>query len=157
MMQSKPFIDEKRNSINIPLFDRVGTAHNNMAFSNSTIELNQMPTIPDTHPLTNENSSQTTTKPPIQSTPISFHHIDYYVGSQQENSSFQRFRQKIFPFCKLTPRKQILCDVTGQFTFGMNAILGRVEIFVFQKISFQKYFSPRTFGMWKIIIIGYSC
>ena len=118
------FLDEKQKAIRASLLDRVGSAHDNMAFNRSTIELNQIPTIPDSLPPVVTSSHQTTAKDPIASTSIAFHHINYHVGSQQKTSAFQRVRQKIFPCCKPSPSKQILYDVNGAFTFGMNAILG---------------------------------
>ncbi|CAF3342003.1 unnamed protein product [Rotaria sp. Silwood1] len=56
---------------------------------------------------------------------ISFYNINYIIGNKTvKNKSSTRWRTKIFPFWNPIPSKQILTDVSGVFTPGMNAILG---------------------------------
>jgi hypothetical protein len=48
---------------------------------------------------------------------ISFYNINYTIGHQT-------VKRETFPCCRSIPRKQVLSDVSGIFTSGMNAILG---------------------------------
>jgi hypothetical protein len=48
---------------------------------------------------------------------ISFYNINYTIG-------LQTVKRETFPCCRSIPRKQVLSDVSGIFTSGMNAILG---------------------------------
>jgi len=48
---------------------------------------------------------------------ISFDNINYSIG--------QKAKRTIFRCCKPKPRKQILYNISGGFSPGMNAILGK--------------------------------
>ena len=130
MMKSHRFVDHEKNAISLSLLNQVGSAHDNMAFIKSTLELNHLPTVPDSSSSHHRNHHSTTNKTDIQSTSISFHQINYHVGSQKRNSYLHRFQRKIFPCCKSSSSKQILFDVNGAFTSGMNAILGKKSVFI---------------------------
>ena len=56
----------------------------------------------------------------FKSITISFEKINYTIGRTGNNEHCQ----KIFSCWKQTPNKQILFDLSGIFTPGMNAILG---------------------------------
>ena len=49
---------------------------------------------------------------------LSFHNINYSVRARADS---------IIPFCRSQEAKQILFNVSGQFTNGMNAILGKIS------------------------------
>jgi hypothetical protein len=51
---------------------------------------------------------------------ISFEKINYTIGQTTNN----KYCQNVFSCWKQTPNKQILFDLSGFFTPGMNAILG---------------------------------
>lgn len=56
---------------------------------------------------------------------LSFHNINYIVGGSRTNARLQ----KCYPPCiKPKPGRQILHDVSGLFTPGMNAIMGNDEL-----------------------------
>ncbi|CAF4264864.1 unnamed protein product, partial [Rotaria sordida] len=56
---------------------------------------------------------------------ISFYNINYIIGNNRIiNKLSTRFQTKTFQFWKPIPSKQILTNVSGIFTPGMNAILG---------------------------------
>ncbi|CAF3290404.1 unnamed protein product [Rotaria sp. Silwood2] len=61
--------------------------------------------------------------PPKDPAVISFHNINYFVGG---NKTFLKCCSKspIVPFCTSRQEKQVLFNVSGSFTHGMNAILG---------------------------------
>jgi hypothetical protein len=59
----------------------------------------------------------------FKSATISFEKINYTVG-QTTNLKYHHKWKKIFSCCKQTLNKQILFDLSGIFTPGMNAILG---------------------------------
>jgi hypothetical protein len=59
-------------------------------------------------------------------TTISFHNISYTLHAKSSIRS-------PLSLCKVTPKKQILFDVSGTFKAGMNAILGTYSSFTFQK------------------------
>ena len=63
----------------------------------------------------------------LKSITISFEKINYTIGRTANNG----YCQKIFSCWKQTPNKQILFDLSGVFTPGMNAILGIYFIFLF--------------------------
>jgi hypothetical protein len=54
---------------------------------------------------------------------ISFEKINYTIGQTTNDKYYQKW-EKIFSSCKQTLNKQILFDLSGIFTPGMNAILG---------------------------------
>ncbi len=107
MMKTHPLIENEKESIALSLLRQVGSCHDNIAFIDSIqLELTHCDSI---------------IHPPIS---ISFHEINYYVGQKPR-------RKRIFPCCKLKPRKQILYNITGGFSSGMNAILGKYLIIDF--------------------------
>ena len=77
--------------------------------------------------------SPTNTSVPIspeqrESSPItlSFYQINYSVGeSAVRVRPCQRCHTETFPYWKPTERKSVLCNVSGIFSPGMNAILGK--------------------------------
>ena len=97
--------DEKKNII-IPLLQTTTTPlHNHIINSN---EQNSSIDIPKDKPIT-----------------ISFQNINYVIGNEtiSNEKSFQ-WQMKTFPIWRPTPSKQILTNISGIFTSGMNAILG---------------------------------
>ncbi len=56
---------------------------------------------------------------------LSFHNINYIVGAKIESSK-QDIKSSTIPLFKSQESKQILFDISGQFTNGMNAILGKI-------------------------------
>ncbi len=53
---------------------------------------------------------------------LSFHNINYVVGGTETNPITKKCR---LPCFKPKPARQILYDVSGIFTTGMNAIMGK--------------------------------
>jgi hypothetical protein len=98
-MKTHPLDDDEKENIVLSLLRQVGSVHDNIEFVESTPS-----------ELTNNR-----TNPQIIS--ISFHEINYYIG--------QKTKRKIFRCCKSKPRKQILYNISGGFSPGMNAILGK--------------------------------
>jgi hypothetical protein len=74
-------------------------------------------------PIKNSEMNGTHVIPLNESITISFENINYILG-QTENIKFYQKWKKIFSYCKQTPNKQILFDLSGVFPPGMNAILG---------------------------------
>ena len=63
---------------------------------------------------------------PSPSGTLSFHNINYIIGETSKHSS----RRKLYPsFMRPQSGKQILHDVSGVFTAGMNAIMGENPYF----------------------------
>jgi hypothetical protein len=56
---------------------------------------------------------------------LSFYNIDYFVGGTGTNS---KTKSCSLPCIKREPVRQILYDVSGIFTTGMNAIMGKNKI-----------------------------
>jgi hypothetical protein len=56
---------------------------------------------------------------------LSFHNIDYIVGGRGTNP---KSKCCSLPCIKPKPGRQILFDVSGVFTTGMNAIMGKNEL-----------------------------
>jgi hypothetical protein len=56
---------------------------------------------------------------------LSFHNINYVVGATVESSK-RPSKCPSLPFCKPREPNRILFDVSGQFTNGLNAILGKI-------------------------------
>ena len=55
---------------------------------------------------------------------LSFHGINYIIGAEAESN--KRFLKcPTLPFCKPAELKQILFNLSGQFSNGLNAILGK--------------------------------
>ncbi len=52
---------------------------------------------------------------------LSFHNVSYVVGGQKQNVRCKNCHP---PFIKPKPGKQIINDVSGIFSSGMNAIMG---------------------------------
>ena len=73
-----------------------------------------------------EETSVPLIEPPVSSPiSISFTNINYSIDQSISDS---RWRMKSFLHCQSLPKKQILCNVTGCFTSGMNAILGKALV-----------------------------
>jgi len=116
-MKTHPLADDGKENIVLPLLQQVGSVHDNIAFVESTpSELinNQTTSIPPVN-LNTQISTINGTNP--QSKSISFHEINYSIG--------QKTKRTIFRCCKPKPRKQILYNISGGFSPGMNAILGK--------------------------------
>jgi ATP-binding cassette subfamily G (WHITE) protein 2 len=106
-MKTHPLDDDEKENIVLSLLQQVGSVHDNIAFVEPTAS-----------ELTNHHSQITTSnRINPQSITISFHEINYHVGDKT--------KRKIFSCCKSKPSKQILFNVTGGFSPGMNAILGK--------------------------------
>ena len=104
-MKTHPLVDDEKENIVLSLLRQVGSVHDNIAFIESIpSEFTNQQNLP----LSNNLNSQLIT--------ISFHDINYQVN--------QTSKGKIFSCCKTKPRKQILFNVSGGFSPGMNAILG---------------------------------
>lgn len=104
-MKTHPLHDGEKENIVLSLLQQVGSVHDNMAFVESTpVELTntQISTIDGIN---------------SQSISISFHEINYYVN--------QKTKTTIFSCCKTKPKKQLLHNISGGFSPGMNAILGK--------------------------------
>jgi len=87
----------------------------------------------------NNNSSQPNGKHVIsldenilKSMTISFEKINYTIGETKNIKSYQKWKN-IFSSCKRTLNKQILFDLSGIFTPGMNAILGMCHLYSISK------------------------
>jgi hypothetical protein len=110
-MKTHPLVENEIEGIALSLIQQVGSCQDNIALVDSIqFELNHHDSM--VHPpisTVNKNNS------PIIS--ISFHEINYYVDEKP--------RRRIFPCCKPKPRKQILHNISGGFSTGMNAILGK--------------------------------
>ena len=57
---------------------------------------------------------------------LSFYNISYTVGGRQENGRWKNWQPS---FMKSKPKKRIIDDVSGIFTSGMNAIMGKTHYF----------------------------
>jgi len=116
-MKTQPLADDEKENIVLSLLRQVGSVHDNIAFVESTpSELpNNRTTSFSSINLNSQISTINRTNPQIIS--ISFHEINYYIG--------QKTKRKIFRCCKSKPRKQILYNISGGFSPGMNAILGK--------------------------------
>lgn len=58
-------------------------------------------------------------------TTITFSNINYTIGNEKfQSRKLHPWNANVLPFWKSTLHKQILTDVSGIFTPGMNAILG---------------------------------
>ncbi len=57
---------------------------------------------------------------------LSFHNISYMIGGRQK---IGRCKTCYPPFIKPKPKKQIIDNVSGIFTTGMNAIMGKNSLF----------------------------
>jgi ATP-binding cassette subfamily G (WHITE) protein 2 len=115
-MKRHPLGDDEKENIVLCLLRQVGSVHDNIAFTESIpSELTNHQHIPSTDNL--HDQITTTNRIDPQSITISFHEINYHVG--------QKTKRKIFPCCKSKTNKQILFNVTGGFSPGMNAILGK--------------------------------
>jgi hypothetical protein len=67
---------------------------------------------------------------------LSFHNINYVIGATVKSSK-QPLKCPSLPFCKPREPNQILFDVSGQFTNGLNAILGKIGFtFLFENDLF---------------------
>lgn len=96
-MKTYSFVDNEKDNVVISLLGQMGSAHDNLAFVQSIqAEL-----------INNDKTSSTIDKKKSPMVSISFHQINYHIGQ------------------KSGLRKQILQDITGGFSPGMNAILGK--------------------------------
>lgn len=103
-MRSRSLVNEENQNIALSLLQEVGSAHDNMAFV-------------DTLPSIQQNEISTTTERNLQENLlISFQDINFYSNSNSKAKCFRCWKSK--------PRKQILFNLTGGFSSGMNAILG---------------------------------
>ncbi|CAF1634227.1 unnamed protein product [Adineta ricciae] len=102
-MKTHPLTDEENEHIVLSLLHQVGSVHDNIAFVEST----------PTDLTVNSSSYRYNTSAGIK---ISFHDINYHVGRTQN--------QRLFSCGKSQPSQQILCNISGGFSSGMNAILG---------------------------------
>ena len=69
--------------------------------------------------------NMTTNQQEFLPTTITFSNINYTVGNEKLQSKIlPPWSVNVLPFWKSTLHKQILTDVSGIFTPGMNAILG---------------------------------
>ncbi len=139
-MKTHPLFENEIEGIALSLIQQVGSCQDNIALVDSIqFELTHHDSM--VHPpisTVDKNNS------PIIS--ISFHEINYHVDEKP--------RRRIFPCCKPKPRKQILHNISGGFSTGMNAILGKYLTPFFCQSN--EYFH-RTIRMWEIIFIRYSC
>jgi hypothetical protein len=110
-MKTHLLVDDEKESIVLSLLRQVGSVHDNIAFVESIpSELtNNQITL---HPPDNFNS---------QAISILFHEINYHIDQKTKG-------------CKSKPRKQILYNISGGFSPGMNAILGKYIIRIFLSI-----------------------
>lgn len=65
----------------------------------------------------------------LKSMIISFDKINYTIGQTTNIKSYHKWKN-MFSICKQTLNKQILFNLSGVFTPGMNAILGICFIFI---------------------------
>lgn len=56
---------------------------------------------------------------------LAFHEINYSIGNKMKLNK-RRVKKISLPFFKSETHKQILSNVSGRFTNGMNAILGEI-------------------------------
>ena len=98
-MKTHPFADDEKENIVLSLLRQVGSVHDNCAFVESSPS-----------DLTNNDN-------PSQAISISFHEINYYIGHEHKRNILACWRSEA--------RKQILTNVSGGFSPGMNAILGK--------------------------------
>ena len=68
---------------------------------------------------------------------LSFHNINYTVGETDPQSLLNKCH---LPCVKPKPGRQILHDVSGMFTTGMNAIMGKSSLLISKKCQ-----SPHVF------------
>lgn len=61
---------------------------------------------------------------------LSFHNISYMIGGRQKTGRCKHWYPS---FTKPKPEKQIIDDVSGIFTTGMNAIMGKNSLFPYVK------------------------
>ncbi|CAF2508741.1 unnamed protein product [Rotaria sp. Silwood2] len=116
-METHKLVDDKKENIVLSLFRQVGSVHDNIAFVESTpsdLSINQ--NIRFSNNLNSQISKINLNRNNSQSISISFHELNYEIGHIK--------KRKIFSCCKLKPRKQILFNISGSFSTGMNAILG---------------------------------
>ncbi|CAF1318829.1 unnamed protein product [Rotaria sordida] len=111
-METHKLVDGDKENIVLSLFRQVGSVHDNIAFVESIpSDLSNNQNIS----FANNYNSQIS-KINSQSISISFHDLNYEIGHIK--------KRKIFSCCKLKPRKQLLLNISGSFSSGMNAILG---------------------------------
>jgi ABC-type multidrug transport system fused ATPase/permease subunit len=70
----------------------------------------------------------------FKSITISFENINYTIGQTTDIKYYQKWK-KLFSYCKPIQNKQILFDLSGIFTPGMNAILGIVSSLLMKKTN----------------------
>lgn len=138
-MRTHPLVDDEKENIVLSLLRQVGSVHDNIAFAES------IPSELTNGSLSNNFNSQFSTinlptnRNNPQSISISFQNINYSIG--------QIKKRKIFTCCKSEPRKQILCNVSGGFSSGMNAILGKyIYIHEFPLNLFEHFTGPSGCG-----------
>lgn len=57
---------------------------------------------------------------------LSFHNINYIVNTSVESDEML-FSRQFMGYCRRKEQKQILFNVSGRFTRGLNAILGKLN------------------------------
>jgi hypothetical protein len=141
-MKTHPLVENEKecDGIVLSLLRQVGSCHDNIAFADPIPSELANPDNNIHPPISTVDRNNT----PLIS--ISFYEINYHVGKKP--------RRRIFRCCKPKPRKQLLHNITGGFSPGMNAILGKYRTCFFSQSI--EYFH-RSIGMWKIISIRYSC
>lgn len=121
--------NNEKEDIVFPLLQTTAPEYNNCAM-NLSEPLNAKRTcneydITDNDAHINVSVENSLNKSEFKSVTISFDRINYTIADQKGGyKMLSRWQTKIFPGWKRTPRKQILTNVSGVFTPGMNAILG---------------------------------
>ncbi|CAF0761120.1 unnamed protein product [Rotaria sp. Silwood1] len=111
--------DEEKRNIGLSLFRQVGSVHDNIAFDESIpsdVSNNENISFSNNYNNQISNLNLNTNRTNSQSISISFHELNYEIDHIE--------KRKLFSYCKLKSRKQILFNLSGSFSSGMNAILG---------------------------------
>lgn len=122
--------DDEKENIVLSLFRQVGSVHDNMAFVDTTPiqSNNNNQNVSHSSDTFNNQISTTTDRINSQIISISFHDINYYIKEKRKQ------------------KKQILYNISGGFSPGMNAILGKYFLDIIFINLF--YICDRTIWMW---------
>jgi hypothetical protein len=113
--------DEKEDIV-FPLLKTTIPLYNDIHISESN---NYQYDLIDTNKQRNKSVEISLNKIQFKPITISFCNINYIIGNETiKNKQCLHWQTELFPFWKSIPTKQILSDVSGIFTPGMNAILG---------------------------------
>jgi hypothetical protein len=113
--------DEKEDIV-FPLLKTTIPLYNDIHISESN---NYQYDLIDTNKQRNKSVEISLNKIQFKPITISFYNINYIIGNETiKNKQCLHWQTELFPFWKSIPTKQILSDVSGIFTPGMNAILG---------------------------------